>query len=285
MERVHRKILRTVQGLPVRCKSSLLTSLLGSLPIEDLVIQRKLSFVISLVNLDDSCLPKQVLYARCSSSDKLLLSYNNMLGKLNLPNLKSLLTSAYSSRAWKCSVKKQLLINSLLQLPDNCQAYPIADCDFKLERPLHQWQVGLGDSRLTRMKLFRINLLVGCAGLEDDAPRFRVRDRGGFNVGDRSCKLCGHEVEDAHHFIAVCPGLASIRSELLNAASDTIKTNLPNPSAFPKEFSNTTLGIVWIKHPPTQNFCIQFLNQLRNSRTAILFPALTSKLFSRVPIV
>ena len=162
MERVHRKILRTVQGLPVRCKSFLLMSLLGSLSIEDFVMQRKLSFVISLVKLDDSCLPKQVLYARCSSSDKLLLSYNNVLGKLNLSNFNSLLTSSYSSRAWKCSVQKQLLINSLLQLPDDCEAYPISDCDFKLGHPLHQWQVGLGDSRLTRMNLFRIKLLVGC---------------------------------------------------------------------------------------------------------------------------
>ena len=175
-------------------------------------MQRKLSFVISLVNLDDSCLPKQVLRARCSSSDKLLLSFNDILGKLNLPDINSLLTSSYSSRAWKCSVKKQLLINCLLQLPDNCEAYPIADCDFKLGRPLHQWQVGLGDTKLTRLNLFLIKLLVGCAGFEDDVSRFRVKDRGGFNVGDHSRKLCRHEVEDAHHFIAVCPGLATIKS-------------------------------------------------------------------------
>ena len=49
------------------------------------------------------------------------------------------------------------------------------DCDFKLGHPLRQWLVGLGDSRLTRLNLYGIKLLVGCAGLEQDTARFRDR--------------------------------------------------------------------------------------------------------------
>ena len=108
------------------------------------------------------------------------------------------------------------------------------------------------------MNLFHIKLLVGCAGLEDDVSRFRVRDSGGFNVGDRSCKLCGHEVEDAHHFIAVCPGLTTIRSGLLNAASDTIKANLLNASVFPKEFSNAIWVLFGLNTLPHKTFASSF---------------------------
>ena len=39
-----------------------------------------------------------------------------------------------------------------------------------------------------------------------------------------------HEVEDAHHFISVCPVLTADRSRLLNSAPDIVKVNLPDPS-------------------------------------------------------
>ena len=272
LERVHRKILRSIQGLPVHCKSSLLSSLLGSLSVEDIIMHRKLSFAISLVSLDDTCLAKQVLRARCSTNDKLLVSYNNNLDMLNLPDLDSLLSRPFSPSSWKRSTKKQLLINSLLHLPEDNEAYPVVDCDFKLGRPLRQWLVGLGDSRLTRLNLFRIKLLVCCAGLEQDATKFRVRDRGISSVGDQACKLCGHKVEDAHHFITVCPSLSVERTRLLASAPDAIGSKLPDPTLEPSKFTSTVLDINWIEHLPTQSVCIQFLDQLRNSRSSVLYP-------------
>ena len=117
LEGVLRKILRSIQGLPVCCKSSLLSSLLSSLPVKDIIMHRKLS-IISLVNLDDTCLAKQVLCARCSSNDKLLGSYNMIFAMLNLPDLDSLLSSPFSPSSWKRSTKKRLLINSLSHLPE-----------------------------------------------------------------------------------------------------------------------------------------------------------------------
>ena len=49
LERVHQKILRTIQDLPTCCHSSSLTSMLGS------------NFINSIVSLDDSSLPKKLL--------------------------------------------------------------------------------------------------------------------------------------------------------------------------------------------------------------------------------
>ena len=64
LERVHRKILRTIQGLPIRCHSASLTTLLDLQDIQTLVQQRQLSFIVSVVNLDPDDLPRKLLYAR-----------------------------------------------------------------------------------------------------------------------------------------------------------------------------------------------------------------------------
>ena len=56
LERLHRKILHTLQGLPTRCKSSALTTLLGLQSVEQMINHRMLSFVISVANLGDETL-------------------------------------------------------------------------------------------------------------------------------------------------------------------------------------------------------------------------------------
>ena len=58
MERVHNKILRSVQGIPIRYKISSLSSLIGCLSIKDLIMHHRLSFIISLVNLEEDCLAR-----------------------------------------------------------------------------------------------------------------------------------------------------------------------------------------------------------------------------------
>ena len=67
ISRVHRKILRTIQGLPTRCSSNALTALIGSCDISHLIQIRQLSFINSLTNMSQSDLPRQVLLARLES--------------------------------------------------------------------------------------------------------------------------------------------------------------------------------------------------------------------------
>ena len=79
------------------------------------------------------------------------------------------------------------------------------------------------------------------------------------------------EDEDAHHFITVCPSLSVERTRLLASAPDAIGSKLPDPTLEPSQFTSTVLGINWIEHLPTQSFCIQFLDQLRNFRSSVLY--------------
>ena len=66
--RVHRRLLRTIQGLPVRCHHLALQTLVGQPSILTLIHQRLLSFAQSFSDLPHDSLPSLVLFARLSSS-------------------------------------------------------------------------------------------------------------------------------------------------------------------------------------------------------------------------
>jgi len=95
LERIHRKILRTIQGLPTRCKSSALTTLLGFQFVEPMINHRILPFVVSVANLGEETLPRKILLARanCSTANGLIPRYRTLLSNLNLPDVCSLLST------------------------------------------------------------------------------------------------------------------------------------------------------------------------------------------------
>ena len=61
LERVHSKILRTIQGLPTRCPLTALRNLLGSRSISSFIAQRQLAFINSIATMDSSALPHRLL--------------------------------------------------------------------------------------------------------------------------------------------------------------------------------------------------------------------------------
>ena len=67
LERVHRKIIRTIQGLPTRCPSSALNGLAGTLSVHSILSQRKLSFIFSISSLDPNTLVRKVVVERLNN--------------------------------------------------------------------------------------------------------------------------------------------------------------------------------------------------------------------------
>ena len=82
---------------------------------------------------------------------------------------------------------------------EECDPYHLRSCSLKPLRPAPHWAVTVGDVNLTRRNNFRIHLLVGCDGFENDA---RKRNTGAQPL-DPLCKFCGAESEDAAHFISI----------------------------------------------------------------------------------
>ena len=97
---IHRKILRTIQGLPTSCHSSALNTLLGSDDVASRIRQRKLTFVNSVANLDNNTLAKKLLLARAEDplAKGLIPNLNQLLDEFNLPGLVSLLTQNPTSQ-------------------------------------------------------------------------------------------------------------------------------------------------------------------------------------------
>ena len=110
MERIHRKILRTAQGLPTRCPNAAVYSLIGSRSIESFIQQRQLSFINSISSLDNDALPKCLLQERLSTSSAkgLIPAYRHLLEDLRLPSISQLLTQPPKLESWKSSTKKLL---------------------------------------------------------------------------------------------------------------------------------------------------------------------------------
>jgi len=101
LERSHRKILHTIQGLSLHCPNSGLLAVIGAL-----ITTKKLLFVHSIVSLPEHSLPCQVLLERLQAPNAKawLPSILASSDSLNLPLANDLLQQAPSKSVWKRAV-------------------------------------------------------------------------------------------------------------------------------------------------------------------------------------
>ncbi len=269
LERAHRKILRTIQGLPTRCPAVALNSLLGTLPINMCLAGRKLNFIFATLNLAPDSLARTVLLERLAdpSPTSLMHSCSCLLEDFALPSL-STLSAAFpcTKYAWKKSTKLILRSRVYSELLSECSSLYISECDsvsFMKGRICPQWLASKGDRQMLQRSNFRVRLLVGCDGLEVDTSRFRA-PRG--TVRTSTCKLCNSGAEDAMHFLIVCPALQSTRDDLLSQAPSTLSAYTSSPSSL----LNHLLGTTWLDDPPTQKYSVNFIHMLRQARAEII---------------
>jgi len=164
LEWVHRRISRTIQGLPIRCHSASLTTLLGVQDIQTLVQQRQLNFIVSVAYLDPDALPRKILCARSASSTAkgITSQYHQVHSNLNFSGLSSLLSEPPKCSSWKAFIKKHLGLTSYLTFLEECNNCYASQYAFKPHHPAPHWKVTIGDPKLTRLNNFRIRLLVIC---------------------------------------------------------------------------------------------------------------------------
>ena len=137
LERTHLKILRTIQGLPIRCPAAALQSLIGSHSISSYISQRQLAFINSIINMEASDLPKQLLEARIVNprAKGITVTWGNLLDELCLSSIKQLLSLSCNKGAWKRSVKRLLNIRAYITAQDQHEEYPLSDCDLPIGKP------------------------------------------------------------------------------------------------------------------------------------------------------
>ena len=157
LERVHRKILHTIQGLPVRCPSLALNFMMGSLDITSLISQWKLSFVYSIINLPDNSIARMIVCARLAagvSSSSVIYSWQTILQENSLPTISSLLVEApCKPLTWKRSVKLILRTKLYNNFLEKCNSLPVVECDmecFLAGHCLNHWSASKGNRAMTR---------------------------------------------------------------------------------------------------------------------------------------
>ena len=107
LEWVHRKILRTIQGLPIRCSSLALQILVGLPSVSSIIFQHQLAFLHSLSAMSSNSLPLQLMLLRLSSLPRkgLIFHLQHILAELSLPSLSDIPRGSWSRSVWKCQVK------------------------------------------------------------------------------------------------------------------------------------------------------------------------------------
>ena len=263
LERCQLAILKSIVGLPTRSSNAAVHFLLGTLPMRLLIIKAHLSLLFRILTLPDSATAKAILLARyeTSSSNCYSRRIGMILQELDLPFVKDLLSSFPTKLAWKAHVRATLLIlvdEQLKQAALNMHSLNyVVNLHSKLNgKPLPIIASFKGDIMLTRLNNFRIRLLLHCSILNGDTSAFHARpDR----VRDPICPVCNAALEDAYHFVAVCPPLQHIRDRWLP------RLQISSGALF-----DHMMCTPWIYDSQLQQNIVRFLSELRAARSSIL---------------
>ena len=264
LERTHWKILRTITGLPIRCKSLALQQSLGIANIRTLIHRRQLNFLHSFSTIPHDSLPRIDFEKRLSGplSPRSSLSIFQSLAELyDLPSFPNILNSQVSRAQWKVQIQRITTISDFSVYADECVHLPLSSyLPPRLGKPYPHWQVTLGFPLLSRENISRMKLLLNCYGLASDVCRFQT-----ISSSTDLCPLCNSATEDAFHLFANCPALAPARGEFA----------LPHPLAServsdPARFVSLILGTEWLDDTPVQHACIEFLHHILSARTRLL---------------
>ena len=198
LERVHRKILRTMVGLPIRCNSKALLHIMGTLSIERMIHQRQLNFLHSFSSLLSDSLHYQLLLSLIIAppSSGIIPRLQSLVQEYGLPSMEEIVAGQWSKEGWKKLTKRMLLARSYSEFAEDCSHLPLAQCStLKLGRPIPHLSICRGFPRTT------------CYGLEAEVFRFRIS-----SPADSTCKLCGAgSTEDLVLYLSVPRSCISVR--------------------------------------------------------------------------
>ena len=199
LEKSHRNILCTIQGLPIRCPTTGLLATMGPQTITDMITTKKLLFIHSVISLPQDSLPHQ-RDCECKAPKPTMLTSSDTL---NLPSPNDQLQQAPSKPAWKRVVTGIIRARAEMSLLGEAER----KCNLHLLTQMN-WQPGspsplltcTHSKDLTVKSNFRLRLLLGCHGLESDAACFQVR-KGSLDVDSSTCRLCLQGNEDPTHML------------------------------------------------------------------------------------
>ena len=160
LERTHRKILRTISGMPIRCKSIALQQSLGTINVQNMICQRQLTFIQSFARLPQNSLPRQIMDSRISSASSqrsVISTWCSLSESFHLPPIQAILNGHLSKAQWRNQVKHIILSAVFSSFADDCDHIPLADyLPSTVGKPYPYWSVTIGFSSLTKKNISRL---------------------------------------------------------------------------------------------------------------------------------
>ena len=151
-ERVHRKILRTIQGLPIRCPKVGVLWMADTRKTLKTLYCSKLTFLHSILQLPNQAAPRQILLARLSSSSprSWINTLQCHLDVLNLPDISILAANTPSASIWHRCIDRLIACQAQLNLTEEAESKKDVDprirCCTKPSVPAPHWKVTQSDN-------------------------------------------------------------------------------------------------------------------------------------------
>ena len=172
LKRTHRKILRTISGMHIRCKSITLQQSLGTINVQNMICQHQLTLIQSFAHLPQNSLPQQILGSRipsASSQWSIISTWRSLSESFHLPPIQAILNGHFSKAPWKNQVKHTIHSAVFSSFADDCDHIPLANyLPSRMGKPYPHWSVTIEFPSPAKKNILRLKLLLNCFGLEAD---------------------------------------------------------------------------------------------------------------------
>ena len=229
LERMQRKVLKHIQGLPDRTATLAVYVLIGAEPIETILDRNVLTLFINISRLqgtrENDILHQQIKYGN-QTKGALLDKVNQSLYKLDLPTAEKLFHNPPNKHSWSKLVKKAVCSywrdqwqeekstkSSLKYL--QIQQVPIGN-------PHNLWKSIKLNQHEVRSAETKARILTGTYTLQINAAKYNGTQTSA------ECQLCHKEDEDLEHFILRCADLQICRTQPLLSLERICNTARPS---------------------------------------------------------
>jgi hypothetical protein len=205
-----RKIIRQIQSLPDRTATSAMYILLGCLPLEAIIDQRRLTAIVSMMKnpiLFDVILRQ--ISVKSTSSKSWVMTTEKLLRKYKLPSILDVYGKQPSKGKWKAEIKKKINAHWKERIEGEANSkssLKFLNCSFK-NHPHAVWSWTENEFEV-RKAIIQAQLLTGTYTLQYNGAAFN-------QTTDNTCPLCKEETEDTTHFVSICSFLEEKRRPLL----------------------------------------------------------------------
>ena len=223
LDRYERKFLKQIQGLPDRCPSVAVYTLLGTTPITAHIEKNALTTFFNIAShpeFMEHTIARRQLVMKDESSHSWFVTIRLILQKYSLPTAFELMNNPPKKSRWKSMLDKafrhfweEKWNTEILEKPSLRYLSVQKEAS---KTPHNVWKAAQHDTRAISKSAIKVRLLTGTYTLQSNRKKFNQ------HTVSEICLLCNTQAEDRLHFILKCPTLHTNRQKHLNTLQNML---------------------------------------------------------------